>query len=122
MKKNAKTNVQKRAAKVVLRVIELEKKAFDGVVKRMGSVQARVDKVVLKRVDAAKWMPKEGKQLVGEWVQTMKKSRADLRKAVDTSFDLSADFVKRVSEPAAKESKKKAPVIRKKVVHQAATA
>lgn len=118
MKKNSKMSVQKRAAKVVLRVIELEKKAFDGVAKRMGSMQARVDKVVLKRVDAAKWMPKEGKQLVSEWVQTMKKGRADLRKAVDTSFDLSADFVKRVGEPAAKDSKKKAPVIRKKIVHQ----
>jgi hypothetical protein len=122
MKKNAKMNVPKRAAKVVLRVIELEKKAFDGVVKRMGSMQARMDKVVLKRVDAAKWMPKEGKQLVAEWVQTMKKGRADLRKAVDTSFDLSADFVKRVSEPAGKEIKKKAPVVRRKAVHQPAAA
>ena len=122
MKKNSKMSVQKRAAKVVLLMIELEKKAFDGVVKRMGSIQARVDKVVLKRVDAAEWMPKEGKQLVGEWVQTMKKGRADLRKAVDTSFDLSSDFVKRVSEPAAKGSKKKAPVVRRKAVHQPAAA
>ncbi|MCC6793909.1 MAG: hypothetical protein IT366_02235 [Candidatus Hydrogenedentes bacterium] len=122
MKKNAKMSVQKRAAKVVLRVIELEKKAFDGVAKRLGSIQARADKIVLKRVDAAKWMPKEGKQLVSEWVQTMKKGRADLRKAVDTSFDLSTDFVKRVSEPAAKESKKKAPVVRRKAVHQPAAA
>lgn len=122
MKKNAKMSVQKRAAKVVLRVIELEKKAFDGVAKRLGSMQARADKMVLKRVDAAKWMPKEGKQLVAEWVQTMKKGRADLRKAVDTSFDLSTGFVKRVSEPAAKESKKKAPVVRRKALHQPAAA
>ncbi|NUM55412.1 MAG: hypothetical protein HUU46_17325 [Candidatus Hydrogenedentes bacterium] len=121
MKKNSKQTVQQRAAKVALRVIELEKKTFDRVAKRVGSMQDRMDKMVQKRVDAAKWMPKEGKQLVAEWVHTMKKGRGDLRKAVDTTFDLSSEFVKRVSEPAVK-AKKKAPVVKKRMAHQPAAA
>ncbi|MBM3289375.1 MAG: hypothetical protein FJY92_04415 [Candidatus Hydrogenedentes bacterium] len=121
MKKNSKQSVQQRVAKVALRVIELEKKAFDRVAQRVGSMQVRADKMVQKRVDMAKWMPKEGKLLVAEWIQTMKKGRGDLRKAVDVTFDLSSEFVKRVSEPAVK-SKKKAPVLRKKSVHQPAAA
>ncbi len=121
MKKSVRPTMQQRAAKVALRTIELEKKAFDRVAERVGSLQARADKIVLKRVDSAKWLPKEGKVMVAEWVHTMKKGRGDLRKAVDTTFDLSTEFVKRVSEPVAK-AKKKAPVARKKVVHQTAAA
>ena len=121
MKKSMKMNMRQRAAKVVLRVLELEKKTFDRVVNAIGSVQGRADKMVLKRVDAAKWMPKEGKQLVSEWVHTMKKSRGEMVKAVDVTFDLSSEFVKRVSEPPVK-MKKKAPIVRKKVAAQTAAA
>jgi len=121
MKKNSKQTVQQRVAKVALRVIELEKKTFDRVAQRVGSIQVRADKMVQKRVDSAKWMPKEGKQLVAEWIQTMKKGRGDLRKAVDVTFDLSTEFVKRLGEPAAK-SKKRPPVLKKKAVHQPAAA
>ena len=122
MKKQVKPTVRQRTAKVVLRVIELEKKAFDRVAESVGSLQARADKMVQKRVEGAKWMPKEGKQLVVEWLHTLKKSRGDVRKAVDTSFDLSTEFVKRVSEPAASTSKKRAPVARKKMAQQTAAA
>ena len=118
MKNVTRPSMKQRAGKVVVRVIEVEQKTFDRVARRVGSLQARADKMVQKRVESAKWMPKEGKQLVSEWIHTMKKSRGDLRKAVDTSFDLSAEFVKRVSEPVAKsKGRKRATVARKKVVH-----
>lgn len=117
MKKNNKKTIQQRVGQVALRVIEFEKKTFDRVAKRLGSVQAQADKMVQKRTESAKWMPKEGKQLVVEWIHVMKRGRGDLLKAVDMTFDLSSEFVKRVSAPAVK-SKRHAPVARKrKVVH-----
>lgn len=118
MKKTTKQTMRQRVAKVALRVIELEKKAFDRVAEQAGSLQNRADKMVHKRVEAAKWMPKEGKQLVAEWMHTMKKGRSDLRHAVDVTFDLSADFVKRMGNPAPVKSQKRAPVVRKKSVAQ----
>lgn len=118
MKKTAKSTMKQRVAKVALRVIELEKKAFDRIAEQAGSLQNRADKMVHKRVEAAKWMPKEGKQLVAEWLHTMKKGRSDLRRAVDVSFDLSAEFVKRLGAPVPVKSPKRAPVARKKSVAQ----
>ena len=120
MKKNLKATMKQRVAKTALRVVEIEKKTFDRVAERVGSVQARVDRVVQKRVESAKWLPKEGKQLVAEWMHTMKKGRGDFRKAMDVTFDLSSEFVKRVSGPVAN-AKTKAPATRKKAIHRPAT-
>lgn len=122
-KKRGNVSVRQRALRAALRVIELEKKYFDKAADRIGSVQARVDKAVQKRVEATKWLPKEAKQVVSEWLHTMKKGRGDLRKAVDVTLDLSAEFVKRVGDmPAKHEPQKKVHAPRKKATTQVAAA
>lgn len=122
-RKRGNVSVRQRALRAALRVIELEKKYFDKAADRVGSVQAMADKAVQKRVDAAKWLPKEAKQVVSEWIHTMKKGRGDLRKSVDVTLDLSAEFVKRVGEmPAKHQPHKKVHAPRKKSTTQVATA
>ncbi len=121
MKKLSKATVKHRTANAVLKLIALEKSSFAKVTDRLGSLQARADKAIQKRVESSTWLPKEGKQLMSEWMQTAKKGRSDLRKTVDVTFDLTSDFVKRVALPPVK-TKKRAPVARKKSTAHAAAA
>jgi hypothetical protein len=115
MKKQKKLTARQRAAKAAVRVLGWEKKAFDRAADGVGKVVERTDKMLLKSVDHAKWLPKEGKQVVIEWVHAMKRSRHEVRKTVDTTFDLSADFCKRMAEAKVVEkAKKSAPGVRQK--------
>ncbi|GMU94103.1 MAG: hypothetical protein AMXMBFR4_31610 [Candidatus Hydrogenedentota bacterium] len=115
MKKQKRLTARQRAAKAAVRVLGWEKKAFDRAADGVGKVVERTDKLLLKSVDHVKWLPKEGKQVVSEWVHAMKRSRHDVRKTVDTTFDLSTEFCKRMAEPKAVEKpKKQAPAVRQK--------
>ncbi len=100
--KKQKLHLRHRAAMVVARVIEWDKRIFDRAVKTVESVQERSEKAVQRRVDDAKWIPKEGKEVVGAWIHVVRRGRRDIRKTVDTSLDLTSDFFRRVGEPAAK--------------------
>ncbi|HRK36482.1 MAG TPA: hypothetical protein PLJ47_17935 [Candidatus Hydrogenedentes bacterium] len=122
MKSSYVSSIKKRTAKTVLNVIAFKKKSFDSLADRVGDLQARADKAVLRRVESAAWMPQEGKMLVAEWLHTLKRGRTDLRKSVALTLDLSSKFVERVTEPVAKTKKRRTVSRKKKAVARVATA
>lgn len=112
-----------RAAKLAGKVVNLEKRAFDRTAKVVGKYQQRTDKLIQDLADHSKWLPKEGKEVVSEWIRTAKKSRADLRRAVDMSLDQMGEFCKRMESGAghaAKAHSKQTPPKRKPVKKAAA--
>ncbi|MBX7258417.1 MAG: hypothetical protein K1Y02_18790 [Candidatus Hydrogenedentes bacterium] len=117
-----KVSAASRAAKLAGKVVDLEKKAFDRTAKVVGKYQQRTDKLIQDLADHAKWLPKEGKEVVAEWIKTAKRSRADIRRTVDVSFDQMGEFCKRMEASAsrpAKEAKKPAPPHKRKPVKRA---
>lgn len=126
--KKQKLRMQHRAARLVARVIDWDKRIFDRAAKTVESIQDRSEKAVQRSVSEAKWVPKEGKELVGAWIHTVRRGRRDLRKTVDTSLALTSDFFRRIGEPAMQASrpapkprKRRAPM-RKSAPSAAATA
>lgn len=102
--KKQKVLLRHRAAKTLARVVDWDKRLFDRAAKTVGSVQQRSEKAIEKAVEDTKWVPKEGKQLVAEWLHMAKRSRHELRKAIDSSLELTAGFLNRVGEPVAKKA------------------
>lgn len=100
--KKQKLHMRHHAAKVAARVIDWDKRVFDRAAKTVESVQERSEKAVQRRVNDAKWIPKEGKEVVGAWIHVVRRSRRDIRKTVDASLELTGDFFRRIGEPVAK--------------------
>ncbi len=117
-KKKSSTKVQ--AARVAGKVVEWQKKAVDQTLKVLERIQARAEKAIQDLAERSKWLPKEGKEVVVEWIKTAKKSRADIRRAVDVSFVQAVEFCKRVqgAVPARTPIKKKKAMSRAKVMEK----
>ena len=118
-------STRRRAAQLTLSVIDFQKAAFDNIIDFIGRLQEQTGKVLHEAVDNLSWVPGEGKEVVDEWIKTVKKGRKDFKHSTDKSFDLISKFVKRMEgEQSAKKStvkkatKKKVaskkPAVRKK--------
>jgi hypothetical protein len=104
----------RRAADMALRSIELQRKAFNGAIRGIGSLQDQTGKMLHRYMQSSSWVPAEGRQVVDEWTKATKRGREDFQKTMEKSFDLLTHFFKRVKtgEPAAKKkpaAKRKAP-------------
>jgi hypothetical protein len=96
----------RRAAKLALSVVEFQKTTFETSFKLLSRLQDQSTKAVSGTLLDAKWVPKEGKQVVREWTRLIEGGRKDFESTVDKSFGLITEFLDRVQE--GKPTKKKA--------------
>ena len=108
---------RERTAEMALRVIDLQRRTFDGTIKGIGKLQDQTGKMLHKVAQTASWVPDEGKQVVDEWNKATHRGREDFQKTMDKSFDLLTHYFERVKkgEPSKKHAAaKKRPVAKKK--------
>ena len=115
IKSVTRDSTRKRAAQLTLSVIELQKAGFDNVIDIIGKLQEQTGKTLHKTVEGISWVPGEGKQVVDEWIKTVKRGRQDFKRTTDQSFDLMAKFVRRIErgQTAKKPAAKKRPAKKK---------
>jgi hypothetical protein len=98
----------KRAADMALRTIELQRKAFNGAIRGIGSLQDRTGKMLHQFAKSASWVPDEGRQVVDEWTKVTKRGREDFQRSLDKSFDLLSQYFERVKKGGPAPKKKTA--------------
>ena len=89
-------STRRRAAQLTISVIDFQKAAFDNIIDFIGRLQEQTGKVLHEAVDNLSWVPGEGKEVVDEWIKTVKKGRKDFKRSTDKRFDLMSKFVKRI--------------------------
>lgn len=117
----ARHNARKRASKLAISVVDLQKTTFNNAVKAIESLQNKSGKVLNELVENSSMMPREGKKVVEEWARMLKRSQQDLTKTMDKSFDLISAYFERIQKEesatakssAAKPAPKKTKVKRK---------
>ncbi len=103
---------RRQALKTALQLVELQQKTFDGAFKLIEQLQDHSEESVRNTLEGADWMPDEGKQVVEEWVNTLRKGSSAFEKTIDKSFGLVSKYLERVQRetgaPKKKPAKKKA--------------
>lgn len=116
-------HTRRRAAQVALSVVDFQKTTFDTTFKLVSQFQKQSEDAVSKLLKSSSWLPKEGKEVVDEWVHLLRTSRTDFDKTVNKSFALITDYLKRVesegakkksAKPAKKKAAAKKPAAKKK--------
>ena len=102
---------RERTADMALRVIDLQRRTFDGTLKGIGRLQDQTGKMLHKIAQGASWVPDEGKQVVDEWNKATHRGREDFQKTMDKSFELLTHYFERVKKngPAPKAAAKRKP-------------
>ncbi len=67
-------------------ILDYNKTAFDNSFNAMVMVQEQTEKMVNSFLDQSTWLPEEGRRVVNEWINSYKKGREELKKAVDENF------------------------------------
>ena len=102
------TSTRRRVAQLAVSIIDFQKATFDNTVDVIGKVQEQTGKSLHNLLKDASWMPGEGKEVVDEWIGSVRKSRKDFKRTMDKSFDLLVKYFERVkSEEGKKPAKKK---------------
>lgn len=92
----ARESTRHRATRLAISLVEFNKATFDTTVRMLGAIQSQTEKAVHQLVSDATWLPKEGKKVVDEWIRAMRRTREDFKRTTDRSFDLIAEYLKRV--------------------------
>lgn len=106
-------HTRRRAAQVALSVVDFQKTTFDTTFKLVSQFQKQSEDAVSKLLKSSSWLPKEGKEVVDEWVHLLRTSRADFDKTVNKSFALITDYLKRVETEGTKKTKSAKPAKKK---------
>jgi len=109
---------RERTAEMALRVIDLQRRTFEGTLKGIGKLQDQTGKMLHRVAETASWVPDEGRQVVDEWNKATHRGREDFQKTMSKSFDLLEHYFKRVksgeaTKKAAPAAKKRAPAKKK---------
>ena len=119
---DAKVQSERAAIEATQGILDLHKKTFDGAFKILTKLQAHSERMLTDAVTGAEWMPKEGKELVREWIDVLRSGSDQFQKSVDKTFGLASSFLSRVETerlPKKKAAKKK-PAAAKAPVKKAA--
>jgi hypothetical protein len=73
--------------KMAKQMIDFNKATFDNTFNAMVLLQEQTEKMFNTFMAQATFLPEDGKKMLNEWVQTLKKGREDFKKAVDESFN-----------------------------------
>lgn len=84
-------------------LVKLHRKTFDSTFKLIARLQDHSEKAVHELAAGAAWMPNEGKEVVEEWIETVRRGRVRFQKSVDKSFDLMREYFERVQAAAKQE-------------------
>jgi uncharacterized protein (DUF927 family) len=79
-------------AKIAKQMIDFQKTMFDNTYNAMVLVQEQTERMATALLDQATWMPAEGRNAIGGWVDAFKKGREDFKKGVDENFKRVEDF------------------------------
>ena len=71
---------------IMRQMLNFNKAAFDNTFSAMVLLQEQLDRMVKMFLDQATWVPKEGKQVITDWVKAYKKGGDELKKAMDEGF------------------------------------
>ncbi len=71
---------------IMRQMLKFNKAAFDNTFTAMVLLQEQLDRMVNMFLDQATWVPKEGKQVITDWVKAYKKGGDELKKAMDEGF------------------------------------
>lgn len=85
-----------KSAELTMAMVDFQKATFDSTLTVIGELQGHTDKIIDKMVAKSGWLPKEGKQLVHEWLKMAQAGRREYQRTVDKSFDLILDFFERM--------------------------
>ena len=78
---------------VMRQMLKFNKAAFDNTFTAMTLLQEQLDRMVKMFLDQATWVPKEGKQVITDWVKAYKKGGDELKKAMDEGFKKLESFL-----------------------------
>ncbi len=79
---------------IVKQMIDFNKTSFDNTYEAMVLIQEQAEKTADMIVEQASWLPKEGKTVIGDWVDSCKKGRNDFKKIVDENFKKVEEMIK----------------------------
>ena len=94
-----------RSAGLAVRMVKMQRSAFDRAIKLLAQVQKQGDKLLEQHVEDASWMPPEGTAIVKEWSRALSNGRDEFQKVVDRSCDLLQTMFERVEKQAKSDAK-----------------
>ena len=77
---------------IAKQIIDFQKSTFDNSFNAVVMLQDQTEGMTRTVMDQAAWLPEEGKKMMEDWVQLVKKGRDDLKEMVDENFDKLSDF------------------------------
>jgi len=72
--------------KLAEQIIDFHKATFDSGFDAMAMLQEQTEKTFRTSLEQTFWIPKEGTRMIDEWLESNKKGRDALRKALDENF------------------------------------
>ncbi|MBN2517009.1 MAG: hypothetical protein JXC33_13375 [Deltaproteobacteria bacterium] len=75
-----------RETEILKQMIDFQKAMFDNMFNAVTVLQDQTEKMVNTYMDQAQRLPEEGREVIGEWVNTYKEGRQNFRKTVDDLF------------------------------------
>ena len=92
--------------------VGLERKMFKSALDVFDMVYKKADKTMEKALGDSEHVPAEARQVAREWSRVVKVGRAELKTAIEKSFDLVEQYLDRVAKPVKAASAK--PAAKKK--------
>ena len=68
-------------------MIDFQKTAFDNTYNAVTMLQDHTEMVSNALLEQANWLPEEGRRVTGQWTETYKKGRNDLKTAMDENYN-----------------------------------
>ena len=98
---DTRETTKRKATQLAISVVDFQKTTMGNAIDVIGKVQDQSGKMLHEIIQKASWVPGEGREVVDEWNRTIKKGREDFRRTTDKSFDLVAQYLKRLQKQAA---------------------
>jgi len=68
-------------------LVDFQKSIFENTFSALVMIQDNTEKVAKTLVEQATWFPEENKRFIGQWTDTYKKSRTELKDTIVDNFD-----------------------------------
>ncbi len=68
-------------------MIDFQKTAIENTYNAVTMLQDHTEMVSNTLFEQANWVPEEGRRVAGQWTETFKKGRNDLKAAMDDNYD-----------------------------------
>ena len=79
-------------------LVEFQKAAFEGTFDAIIAFQDQQEQYVNNLLDQSNALPEEGKEVVHEWIDTLKRGRDDFKSTLDKSYELIDQYFDRLED------------------------